>query len=252
MDGISQQILVARTIADVNPEQPTSFPANDNDVESDYIQNIPLDADFAPPLRISRRLHATEPPNDNDELNNGYLKRTLQNHLNGRHIGTAEAIALSITHTTNDLKVWTLISQIKFNATFPWLTEEEHSEIDLRQIAYAGKDINGCGPRYDAVEYRHTGSVYVGIIHLLLEVPHPDNKAVVEQFGHRRYEYTLTDETNGDVLLDCMSSTDVRRVLVVVRGYHDLTLRNSILTTESLVEDTPDERRLAKFLFYEG
>ncbi len=84
-------------------------------------------------------------------------------------------------------------------------------ETDVRQIAYAGSKMNGAVPRYDAAEYRHGSEIRRGILKFIfarnmLDVrqirmcvvrrlrkidPDPENRKVVEKFGHTRYAYAV-------------------------------------------------------------
>lgn len=153
---------------------------------------------------------------------------------------------------------------LKFNARLPWLSEQKNRTADCRKIAYRSDFVNRNDRRYDAIEYVHEGELRKGIIHLLLEnklnknlkvavvrrlqkvASDDNNKRVAEGFGHEILGYNFNCNSDSDVTLDCVSRIDLRRVLVIVRDMHAVSIRYGILKRMIDIEDTKYERRNAR------
>lgn len=168
--------------------------------------------------------------------------------------------------------MWTVVKSVKFNAKLPWIDDENSRRVDLRQIAYAGESINGAGPRYDAVEYFHDGTVRRGFLQMILDGriadsstvraavvrrlrvvdPEDGNRKVVEHFENTRYAYECGGGGNADVILDCVTQSFLLRVLVIVYDMYDLAKRHSMFVRLTGPADTVDERKLARFFVVQG
>eukprot|EP00171_Calliarthron_tuberculosum_P022686 IDg22686t1 len=171
--------------------------------------------------------------------------------------------ALAMTHAASYQKVWTLVHSIRFSEHLTWKSDQNSV---LSVTAYAGENIRGTGRQFDAVQYRKGDSVYKGIIHMILQYakkcrrakvivirrlrsvqPHPHNKRPVNEFGHDRLAYCMRTDTAGDIVLDCVSSQSLYRILPVLRDMHDVSLRFSISHRVCDIPDTVDERMSARF-----
>ncbi len=130
---------------------------------------------------------------------------------------------------------------------------------------YAGENIHNSGPRHDAIHYLHDGVSRIGILDHILSLenqygkmkvevvrrfieiePHPDNKRIVNEFGHVRMLLHSTDLAHSDITQDVMPESAVTKTAHVVPDYHDIAIRYTIGNRRNA---SKEERRLASFFW---
>lgn len=92
----------------------------------------------------------------------------IEQALLGCQMNESGNISNSVEYTIPNRRPWKAVKSIKFNASYPWISDELVTSTDTRTILYASDNVHGRGPRND-VEYYHGGSKRVGIGHAVIE-----------------------------------------------------------------------------------
>ncbi len=82
--------------------------------------------------------------------------------------------------------------------------------------------------------------------------PDPENRKVVEKFGHTRYAYAVGPGNDDDVILDCIPRASLQRLLVMVTDMYDFAERYSIDKRMNSAKDCLQEKRSVRFFCLRG
>ena len=183
----------------------------------------------------------------------------LQVLIDGLPLQNCACILINVRDTTLYRKTWKNVKLLKFKANYLWLTTEELERTDTRTIIYSGSEILGRGRRHDAVLYKHYGVLMRGIVHMIIQdtpgsvstvkmkipikrrlwqsAPNDDNRRVVKEFSHKRYEHCISTHGHGDIELDVVLLWNIERKFIIKPDLHDIGIRHSAEMQISSISD---------------
>eukprot|EP00171_Calliarthron_tuberculosum_P023381 IDg23381t1 len=237
-DQLSKQIITIRSIAEIPLQQ---YLSND-----DFgVDNSGLVPSYDTSLH--EKIEMEHQSNDNDQLSqpivvghdNGLsdlLISQLEQNLVLPNIGNAKVIALSITSPSLHTRIWFALQSTRLSVSLPCAIYTRRStRKGILEMILEGKTVIG-------------STVRVAVVRRLQPIePQEGNRKVVEDFGHLRYAYAFHSIPDTDVVLDCVSTTQLSHMIPILPDMYDITVRHSVSHRMFQSPDSKEERRNIRF-----
>ena len=253
LSKIAPQLLSARAIIESNKDDVDCSPSRSQLLLSRR-PVVMMDKNISAPSTAAKAVDSADPVSEVSRL----VFLMEQDMEDAESEEAAERAILESLHPSTNFPTWRVAKSVRFLATVPWCLDQS-----FWQNIYAGSSVFGY-PRQDAIQYNKDGQFHFGIVQAIFchaatennrialvrrlgaTSPESGNVKVVHQFGNRRLKYV---RWNGDVKLDCVSSTSYVRPVMLIP---DLWVVSKLHGTEKRMNDLPDTPKTRKMIrFFE-